>query len=150
VWARGQAWAIHGFTASYRRTQRPELLLAAQRTANWFIAHLPSDAVPEWDFSDPAIPNTPRDAAAAAIAAAGLYDLARYGDAGARDRYRAAADRILSSLASNYLAPLSPRGAILAHSTGALPFKSEVDVGIVYADFFFVEAILRQRGVFAE
>ena len=68
----------------------------------------------------------------------------------ARDRYRATADRILASLASNYVAPPSPRGAILAHSTGALPFKSEVDVGIVYADYFFVEALLRQKGLFAE
>ena len=62
----------------------------------------------------------------------------------------AAADRILTSLASNYVAPPTPRGAILAHSTGARPFRSEVDVGMVYADFFFVEALLRQRGLFAE
>ena len=78
AWARGQAWAIHGFTASYGRTRKPELLLAAQRTADWFIAHLPPDGVPYWDFRDPAIPRTERDASAAAIAASGLYDLARY------------------------------------------------------------------------
>jgi unsaturated chondroitin disaccharide hydrolase len=150
AWARGQAWAIHGFTASYRHTKRPELLAAAQRTADWFIAHLPADAVPFWDFRDPAIPKTARDASAGAIAASGLYDLARYGDAATRDRYRAAADRILTSLASNYVAPPSPRGALLAHSTGGLPLKSEIDVGIVYADYFFVEALLRQRGSFTE
>jgi hypothetical protein len=108
------------------------LLVAAQRTADWFIAHLPPDAVPYWDFKDPAIPRAERDASAAAIAASGLYDLARYGDAATQDRYRAAADRILTSLASNYIAPPSARGAILAHSTGARPFRSEVDVGIVY------------------
>ena len=64
-----------------------------------------------------------------------------------RDRYRAAADRILTSLATNYMAPPTARGAILAHSTGARPFRSEVDVGIVYADYFFVEALLRQQGL---
>jgi hypothetical protein len=147
VWARGQAWAIHGFSASYGHTRRPELLVAAQRTADWFIAHLPPDAVPYWDFKDPAIPRAERDASAAAIAASGLYDLARYGDAVTQDRYRAAADRIITSLASNYMAPPTARGAILAHSTGARPFRSEVDVGIVYADYFFVEALLRRRGL---
>ncbi|MDB4873784.1 MAG: glycosyl hydrolase family 88 [Gemmatimonadetes bacterium] len=148
AWSRGQAWAIHGFSASYGQTRRPELLAAAQRTADWFIAHLPPDGVPYWDFRDPAIPHTERDASAAAIAASGLYDLARYVDPATSDRYRAAADDILLSLASNYMAPLSARGAILAHSTGARPAHSEVDVGMVYADYFFIEALLRQKGLF--
>jgi unsaturated chondroitin disaccharide hydrolase len=147
AWARGQAWAIHGFTASYGRTRRPELLVAAQRTADWFIAHLPADDVPYWDFRAPSIPKTERDASAAAIAASALYDLARYVDAGASDRYRATADRIVASLASSYMAARTPRGAILAHSTGARPLRSEVDVGLVYADYFFVEALLRRKGL---
>jgi hypothetical protein len=147
AWARGQAWAIHGFTASYGRTRNQELLVAAQRTADWFIAHLPSDAVPYWDFRDPAIPHTERDASAAAIAASGLYDLARYCDGGASDRYREAADEMLASLASAYVASPTPQGAILAHSTGARPSHAEVDVGLVYADHFFVEALLRRKGL---
>jgi len=147
VWARGQAWAIHGFTASYGHTRRPELLAAARRSADWFVAHLPADGVPHWDFRAPAIPRPERDASAAAIAASGLYNLARYVDAGASDRYRAAADRIVASLASSYMAAPTPRGAILAHSTGARPAESEVDVGLVYADYFFVEALLRRKGL---
>jgi hypothetical protein len=150
VWARGQAWAVHGFTAAYGRTRNSELLVAARRTADWFIAHLPPDAVPYWDFRDPAIPSTVRDASAAAIAASGLYDLARYADARSSDRYRETADRMLASLVSNYLAPLSPQGAILSHSTGAKPAQSEVDVGLVYADYFFVEALLRRKGLSLE
>ena len=150
VWARGQAWAIHGLTAAYGRTKRPALLDAAQRAADWYIAHLPADAVPYWDFRHPAIPNTDRDASAAAIAASGLYDLARRSRAPAAARYRAAADRTIISLASNYLAPQSPSGAILAHSTGGRPQGSEIDVGLVYADYFFVEALLRRQGRFLE
>jgi unsaturated chondroitin disaccharide hydrolase len=150
TWARGQAWSIHGLTAAYGRTGRSELLAAAQRSADWFIAHLPPDAVPYWDFNDPSIPNTSRDASAAAIAASGLYDLARHSDAAAGDRYRAAADRIVESLAANYAAPLTPSGAILAHSTGQRPQKSEIDVGIVYADYFYLEALLRRKGLFLE
>jgi len=69
AWAREQAWAIHGLTASYGHTKRPELLAAAKRAADWFIAHLPVDQVPYWDFRHPDIPNTERDASAGAIAA---------------------------------------------------------------------------------
>jgi len=150
AWARGQAWAIHGLATAYGRTKRPALLAAAQRVADWYVAHLPTDAVPYWDFRHPAIPNTERDASAAAIAASGLYDLARRSNAAAAARYRAAADRMIVSLASGYLAPQTPRGAILAHSTGGRPQGSEVDVGLVYADYFFVEALLRRQGKFLE
>ena len=149
TWARGQAWAIHGLTASYGRTKDAELLAAARKTADWFIAHLPGDNVPFWDFSHPAIPNTERDASAGAIAASGLYDLARRDPVNAA-RYRAAADRILLSLATKYMAPPTPSGAVLLHSTGQRPQGVEVDVGIVYADYYFVEAMLRRRGMFLE
>ena len=146
AWARGQAWAINGFTAAYGETKRPELLSAAQRAADFFIAHLPSDGVPYWDFRDPAIPNTPRDASAAAIAASGLLDLARYSDAPDAVRYREAAMHILHSLATNYLTRGTNSAAILLHSTGGKPQNSEVDVGLVYADYYFVEALVRARG----
>jgi unsaturated chondroitin disaccharide hydrolase len=148
AWARGQAWAIHGLSASYARTRRPELLAAAQRSADWFVTHLPADAVPYWDFRHPAIPNTERDASAAAIAASGLYDLARWSDASTAGRYRAAADQMISALATNYMAPPTPNGAVLLHSTGNRPQGGEIDVGIVYADYFFVEALLRRDGMF--
>jgi uncharacterized protein YyaL (SSP411 family) len=150
AWARGQAWAIHGLSAAYGRTRRPDLLQAAQRAADWFIAHLPADGVPYWDFRHPDIPNTERDASAAAIAASGLYDLARRSDAQSAERYRAAADRLLESLASHYLAPPTPAGAILAHSTGGRPQHAEIDVGLTYADYYFVEALLRRKGQFLE
>jgi unsaturated chondroitin disaccharide hydrolase len=149
-WARGQAWAIHGLTASYGHTKRPELLAAARSAADWFIAHLPADQVPYWDFRHPDIPNTERDASAAAIAASGLYDLARQTSGAERSRYRAAADRIVVSLATNYAAPPTPSGAILLHSTGQRPQHVEIDGGIVYADYYFVEALLRRKGIFLE
>ena len=146
AWARGQAWAINGFSAAYGATRRPELLSAAQRAADFFIAHLPSDGVPYWDFRDPAIPNAPRDASAAAIAASGLLDLARYSGEPDASRYRDAAMQILHSLAANYLTRGTNSAAILLHSTGGKPQNSEVDVGLVYADYYFVEAIVRAKG----
>jgi len=150
AWARGQAWAIHGLSAAYGRTRQPDLLRAAQRAADWFTLHLPADGVPYWDFRHPDIPNTERDASAAAIAASGLYDLARRSDAPSAERYRAAADRLLESLTSRYLAPPTSAGAILAHSTGGRPQHTEIDVGLVYADYYFVEALLRRKGHFLE
>ena len=143
AWARGQAWAINGFSAAYGETKRPELLAAAQRAADFFIAHLPSDGVPYWDFRDPAIPDAPRDASAAAIAASGLLDLARYSDSADALRYHDAAMHILHSLAANYLTRGTNSAAILLHSTGGKPQNSEVDVGLVYADYYFVEALVR-------
>lgn len=150
AWARGQAWAIHGFTAQYGRSKNPELLAAAQKAADWFIANLPADGVPFWDFRHPSIPFTERDASAAAIAASGMYDLARRVGGESRERYRAAADRMLLSLTARYMAPSTPNGAILRHSTGNRPQGGEIDVGLVYADYFFIEALLRQRGTFLE
>jgi hypothetical protein len=146
AWARGQAWAIYGFTNAYARTGRPELLAAARKTADYFISHLPPDGIPYWDFRDPGIPNTERDASAAAIAASGLLDLARRTDSSSSARYRSVAEKILRSLARDYTAgPES--AAILAHSVGGHPQNSEVDVGIVYADYYYVEALLRLKGL---
>lgn len=149
-WARGQAWAIHGFTTAYRHTRNAELLRRAQRAADYLIAHLPPDAVPFWDLTHPAIPWTDRDASAGAIAASGLLDLARQTTGDDSRRYREAAQRILAALSADYLTEGTPNAAILAHSTGQRPQNAEVDVGIVYADYYFVEALLRQKGIFWE
>lgn len=149
AWSRGQAWAIYGFTTAYQQTHRAELLQGAERAADWFIAHLPPDYVPYWDFRDPAIPNAPRDASAAAIAASGLLELAKETSGTAAARYRTAAEHILTSLATSYLSRGTSNSAVLLHSTGARPANSEVDVGMIYADYYFIEALLRWRGVLA-
>jgi unsaturated chondroitin disaccharide hydrolase len=145
AWARGQAWAIHGLSAAYGDARRPELLAAATRVADFFIAHLPADGVPYWDFRDPSVPDAPRDASAAAIAASGLLDLARHVDAADAVRYREAAMHILHTLSTSYLTKGTNSAAILQHSVGGKPQNSEVDVGIVYADYFFVEALMRAK-----
>ena len=145
VWARGQAWAIYGFTSAFEATSNPALLLTAERVADWFVAHLPSDDVPYWDFSDPRIPNAERDASAAAIAASGLFELARAAGSADGPKYEVYAERILSALCSKYVAPSGD--AILAHSVGGKPQGTEIDVGMVYADYYLLEAIARYRGL---
>lgn len=145
AWSRGQAWAIYGFTVAYRETRKPEFLAGAERTADWFLAHLPPDHVPYWDFRAPGIPNVPRDASAAAVAASGLFELSALAGGAKGAAYRRAAEEILGSLATRYLTEGTPAASILAHSTGQKPMGAEIDVGIVYADYYFLEAVARYR-----
>ncbi len=147
AWARGQAWGLYGFTMMYRETGRQEFLDQAVRIADFIMNHdnLPDDGVPYWDYNAPEIPDAPRDASAAAIACSALYELCRYaGDDG--DAYKAFADRIYRSLSSpQYMArPGTNHNFILMHSTGNRPSGGEVDVPIIYADYYFLEAALRK------
>jgi unsaturated chondroitin disaccharide hydrolase len=104
---------------------------------------LPKDMVPYWDYNDPAIPNAPRDVSAAAIMASALYELATYSN---YNDYKQKADIILTNLSNNYKAPLNSNGNfILLHSTGHKPAKSEIDVPLTYADYYYLEALLRSK-----
>jgi unsaturated chondroitin disaccharide hydrolase len=145
VWARGQAWAIYGFTMTYRFTHDKRFLQTAQRAAAYFIGHLPSDHVPYWDFMAPEIPNEPRDVSAAAITASALFELSKYTESRPmKAGYLETGKKILRSLCSApYLAEGTNSHAVLNHAVGSKPAKSEVDVSIIYADYYFIQAMLR-------
>jgi unsaturated chondroitin disaccharide hydrolase len=145
MWARGQAWAIAGFAGAYRQTREPALLAAARRVADRYLLDLPEDRVPYWDFRAPGIPGEPRDSSAAAIAASGLIDLALVEPNAVRaDHYAAAARATLSALASAAYASTGPTPSLLAH--GALDvWSGDVDSGLAYGDYFYLEAMLRLR-----
>jgi unsaturated chondroitin disaccharide hydrolase len=144
TWSRGQAWAVYGFTMAYRETGDARFLDTARRTAGYFLAHLPDDHVPYWDFDLPSLVGEPRDSSAAAIAASGLLELARLEpDRRSSDRYQDAAASMLASLSSpSYLASGPPRGAILLHGTQNKP-DGNFDTGLIFGDYFFLEALLR-------
>lgn len=147
AWARGQAWALYGYTLCYRETQNDSYLAQADGIANFILSNkiTPEDGIPYWDYNDPKIPNAPRDASAAAITASALYELAGYSKANGK-KYKAAADKILKSLSTKYVSkPGANYGFILEHSTGHLPAKSEIDVPINYADYYYLEALLRSK-----
>jgi len=145
AWARGQAWGLYGYTMTYRETKDKKYLDQAVKIAEFILNHpnLPKDKVPYWDFNAPDIPNTQRDASAAAIAASALLELGGYVKDG--KKYITAAEQILTSLSSPaYLAKLNTnQDFILMHSVGHKPAKSEIDVPIIYADYYYVEALLR-------
>ena len=150
AWSRGQAWGLYGFTMSYRETKLPEFLEQARRIENYLFTHrnMPEDLVPYWDFDAPDIPNEPRDASAAAVIASALYELSGYVPEKSAE-YIAKADKILASLSSTaYRSPLNEnRGFLLLHSTGSKPGNSEVDTPLIYADYYFLEALLRKKAL---
>lgn len=144
-WARGQAWAIYGFTMAYRFTHDKRFLETAQGAADYFIAHLPKDGIPYWDFQAPNIPNEPRDVSAAAIAASGMLELATYASTEElKTKYEETATRIIYFLCSfPYLAEGTGSRGILNHAVGNKPANSEIDVSLIYADYYFLEALGR-------
>ncbi|MEH6306672.1 glycoside hydrolase family 88 protein [Olivibacter sp. CPCC 100613] len=146
TWARGQAWALYGYTMCYRETGDPRYLEQADHIAGWLFSqpNMPSDLVPFWDFNAPHIPNEPRDASAAAVMASALFELSNFSRKGTV--YRDKATRILNSLGDHYTSkPAENKGFILMHSTGSKPAGMEVDKPLSYADYYFLEALLRAR-----
>ncbi len=155
TWSRGQAWALYGFTIAYRETKDGRLLQTAQRAADYFINNLPVDYIPYWDFQAPNIPSEEKDVSAAAIAASGLLELSTIvSENDARQNYRNAAAHILASLCSSaYLAAGTNSRGILLHGVGNRMNENrdagEVDVSLIYADYFFIEAMLRYKKIYA-
>lgn len=150
MWARGQAWSIYGFTMTYRETGLDEFKQTARMLADKFIRELPDDLIPFWDFKAPNIPDEKRDASAAAIAASGMLELSELvTDPADREFYREKAVNMLTSLVNNYRSDGS-NVAILWHSVGNMnrgEDGGEVDEPIIYADYYFVEALLRERAL---
>jgi unsaturated chondroitin disaccharide hydrolase len=148
-WARGQAWGLYGYTMMYRETGKPAYLQQARKIAAFIMTHprLPQDKVPYWDYDDPAIPSAPRDASAAAITSSALLELAGFADKDDARRYRDFAVAQLRSLSSSaYLAaPGENGGFLLKHATGHKPAGTEIDVPLNYADYYFLEALLRLK-----
>jgi len=148
-WARGQAWALYGYTVVYRETKDRKFLDMANRIAAFMINHprMPKDLIPYWDYDAPNIPNEKRDASTAAVMSSALVELSGYVDKSLRTKYLDVARRQIEVLSSSeYLAKKGENGHfILKHSVGSMPHKAEVDVPLTYADYYFLEAMLRYK-----
>lgn len=147
AWARGQAWALYGFSMCYRETGNKVYLKQAEKIAEFLLNHpnLPKDLIPYWDFNAPNIPNAPRDVSAATIMASAFYEMSIQ-VSGKNIYYREIADRIIANVSNNYMCkPKTNGGFLLNNSTGHLPGKHEINVPIVYADYYYLEALLRKR-----
>ncbi len=157
AWARGQSWAIYGFTMIYRETKDPKYLDAAKKAADFYLNHprLPKDLIPYWDFNagEPGykspwgynsdeFPEIKRDVSAAAVTASALLELSTYVNE-KDNRYYKSAEKILDSLQDKYRATPGKDNFILEHSVGDYPRNSEIDVPLVYADYYYLEALIR-------
>ena len=151
AWARGQTWALYGYTVMYRETANPVYLEQAKGVAKFLMNHpnMPEDKVPYWDFDAEGIPNVPRDASSAAIMASALIELSQIdGGQFGKDCLALAEQQIRSLSSPEYLAEKGTNcNFVLKHSTGSFPANSEVDVPLSYADYYYVEALLRMKKV---
>lgn len=154
AWARGQAWGLYGFTFMYRETKDKRYLAFAKNIAKYLIEHprMPEDYIPYWDFDAPGIPNEPRDVSAAALMASALIELSQFVDKDLSVKYIAVSEKQLRTMASpEYTAKLGENGDfILKHGTGSKPHNSEVDVPLTYADYYYLEALLRYKKIVLE
>ncbi|QZT38287.1 glycoside hydrolase family 88 protein [Halosquirtibacter xylanolyticus] len=151
AWARGQAWGLYGYTMCYRETKDPKYLEQAKHIASFILNHprLPKDMVPYWDFDCTDIPDTYRDASAASVTSSALYELSTFVEGDESKNFKTAADNIMASLASpSYKAKLGENhNFLLMHSVGSIPHNNEIDVPLNYADYYFLESLVRKREI---
>lgn len=149
AWARGQVWGLYGFTMVYRETKDKKYLDQANHIAEFILnnPNMPKDFIPYWDFNAPNIPNAYRDASAASILASGLLELYKYNTGATARKYYTVAESIIKTLSSKeYKAVLGTNGGfILKHSVGHFPGNGQVDVPLTYADYYFIEAMMRYQ-----
>jgi unsaturated chondroitin disaccharide hydrolase len=151
AWARGQSWGLYGFTVMYRYTKDKKYLDQAEHIATFILNHpnLPKDKIPYWDFNDPKIPDTYRDASAAAIIASALLELRKYVGKEKGEYYFKTAETILTTLSTpEYLADNGNGNFVLRHCVGNWPkgkATGEIDAAINYGDYYYLEALLRYK-----
>lgn len=148
MWARGQAWAIYGYTVVYRETKDKQFLRFAEKVTDVYLSRLPErEYVSYWDFDAPNIPNEPKDASAAAIVASALLELSGLEDNPEKAAtYKTAAVKMLEELSSDKYQSRDTNPAFLLHSVGHWPAGSEIDASINYADYYYIEALAREKG----
>lgn len=156
AWARGQGWALYGYTMMYRETGDKAYLERAKKVADYILNHpnLPADLIPYWDFDYDKIPKDSKfygqrmlkDVSAAALYASALLELSQFVEGKRGENYLSKAEAIIKNLSTSpYKASFKDNGGyILKHSVGALPLASEVDVPLSYADYY-VEALVRYK-----
>lgn len=155
AWSRGQAWGLYGYTVMYRETSDKKYLEQARHIAKFYLNHhnLPQDLIPYWDMDQDKLTKESkyykqkdlRDVSAAAVTASALLELAQYTNGSESQLYISKAEQMLKSLSSKpYKADYKEAGGyILKHSVGSIPHKTEVDVPLTYADYYYVEALIR-------
>lgn len=150
AWARGQAWALYGFTMMYRETGEKDFLRHAERIAAYVIGRLKESVIPAWDFDAPDELKKTKDASAAAIMASAFIELSTLTNTPEKSKkYKAEAIEIMKALADGeYLAAPGENGNfVLKHSTGHFRRDFEKDAPVTYADYYYMEALYRYKNL---
>lgn len=152
AWSRGQAWGLYGFTMMYRQTGKKEYLDHAIKIGKFIMSHprLPKDKIPYWDFDAPNIPKADRDASAGAIMAAAYVELSTYVEGELGKQFLTIGEQQIKSLASPaYRAKKvgDNNNFIIKHCTGFVAKKYEIDAPLTYADYYFIEALIRYKNL---
>jgi unsaturated chondroitin disaccharide hydrolase len=144
-WSRGLAWSLYGFSTCYEYSSDPRFLQTAEMCADYYIRHTPNDGIPPWDFNAPVEQRVLVDTSAAAIAAAGLFRLARMmPDPMKGHLYWETALRIVKSLCDKHLAKDDKKWeGILKGGVYHLHKGLGVDESVMWGEYFFVEALDR-------
>jgi unsaturated chondroitin disaccharide hydrolase len=147
AWSRGTAWALYGFANACRNTGDSRYLHASKRIAHFFLAALPEDHVPYWDFRLDSHEGEPRDSSAAAITASGILEIAAYVPEAEKKLYTKSAEAILYSLSEHYATWDNPdHQAILIGATGNKPENNYIDGSLIYGDYYYIEAFAKLNG----
>lgn len=151
MWTRGQSWAIYGYTMVYRYTHDKVFLDFAQKVTDVYLKRLNeentiSDYIPKWDFDDPD-PKASKDASAACVVADALLELSDYVGGEKGEYYKNIAIETLKQLSTDEYQSRNKNVSFLLHSTGHHPADSEIDASIIYADYYYLEALLRLRNM---
>lgn len=156
MWARGQSWAIYGYTMVYRYTKNPVFLKFAEKVTDAYLKRLgiadpllkkhgrAVTLIPNWDFDDPD-PHAPKDASAACVVADALLELCKYVGGEKGQRYHDLAIAMLAELSSPEYQSGDRNVSFLMHSTGHHPAGSEIDASIIYADYYYLEALIKVK-----
>ena len=142
-WSRGQSWAVYGFTLSYLHTGKQEYLDTAKRVAHYFIAASCEDWLPKSDFRAPKEP-VYFDSSAGLCAACGLLELAKLVPEYEKRLYVHAAMKLLMTIEQNFADWSAETDFIIGNSSGW--YSKEQNVNIIYADYFFTEAVYKLKG----
>ena len=145
TWSRGHAWGQYGMVVAYRYTKEKQFLDMAMQLADYFLRNLPEDHVSAWDFQSDI---KYRDVSATCIVTSALFEMVNYIENDSlKKHYQKEAEAMLISLCSPpYFTAGLKTNCLLDHSTHHLPINSNVDVPAIFADYYFLEALVRYRG----
>jgi unsaturated chondroitin disaccharide hydrolase len=150
-WSRGLTWAVYGFATCARLTNDQAWLNTSMRCAEYLLEQLVKESVPPWDFDAPEPQRAQKDSSAAAIAAAGLFELAdaldqiRADNAIYSGHLRTYAMSVLLALCNERYLPIGDDAweGTLKHGVYHLHKGLGVEESVMWGEFFFCDALQR-------